>query len=118
MDQEELKITMDRLHEERYNQLEAKMKAHQEMAIKLEQERHSKEVETLKEQHKQHLAKYRNEIEAVKRQHKLEIPQLATGFESMQLSNSNYGVVQKLNGHQSPVQSVAFSPDGRLLASG
>lgn len=55
-EQQELKINLDKLHHERYSQLEAQMKTQQETMIRLEQERHRQEVDALREKHKQETA--------------------------------------------------------------
>ena len=91
-DQQELKITMERLHQDGHNQLEAKMK--------LEQERHSKEVQALKKQHEQELVKS-NRLPL----RPLKLPDIWTTRKT-------------LTGHDDLVWSVAWSPDGRTLASG
>ena len=68
-DRQELKISMEKLHQERYNQLEAKMTEQQEKLRqiqeekqRIQEEKHRMEMEGLRQKHEQELARAKDTI--------------------------------------------------------
>jgi small GTP-binding protein len=111
-DREELKVSMEKLHQEHYNQLEAKMEAHQE-----------KMMETQEEKRRIQEEKHRIEIEALQEQHKRSLERAEAAIAELKVSRSREQDHESLSKnpsrpHPSPPQSTSpaaeavFAQDG------